>query len=36
MFQTMQNWVTSLENVDETIQALSKVRELRDVGSVVN
>ncbi|KAJ8480697.1 hypothetical protein ONZ51_g6470 [Trametes cubensis] len=24
MFQTMQNWVTSLENVDETIQALSK------------
>ncbi|RDX51974.1 Het-C-domain-containing protein [Lentinus brumalis] len=24
MFQALQNWVTSLENVDETIQALSK------------
>ena len=28
MFQTLQNWVSSLENVEETIQALNKVGEI--------
>ena len=26
MFQCLQNWVTGLENPDQTMQALSKVR----------